>query len=366
MKNAALALLAVLALGAAPQDEPKYPTLPIGSPPVDFSLPGVDGKTYALKDFASAKVLLIIFDTVHCPTSQAFQERIKQVVTDYKDKGVQVVAISPSHPGGVRLDELGYTDLDDSFASMKIRAKDKQHNYPFLYDGEPNQVSQAYGPKATPHCFLFDADRKLRYNGRVDDNENPEKVKSHDLRNALDAVLAGKEPPVTVTKAMGCSTKWPFKQADVQKYNDKILKEPVTVDAADAAAIKDLRRNESGKVRLIHVWSTSDASQLKALCTMNHMYRRRNFQLATLLVASAEKKDEAVALLKKDFPPATNRNLVVAEKDAVREALDAGWDGTLPFTLLVSATNEVLYRKSGAVDDLELKRTIVRNLKADR
>ena len=366
MKNAALALLAMVALGAVPQEEPKYPTLPIGSPPVDFSLPGVDGKTHALKDFASAKVLVIIFDTVHCPTSQAFQERIKQVVTDYKDKGVQVVAISPSHPGGVRLDELGYTDLDDSFPSMKIRAKDKQLNYPFLYDGEPNLVSQAYGPKATPHCFVFDADRKLRYTGRVDDNENPEKVKSHDPRNALDAVLAGKQPPVPVTKAMGCSTKWPFKQADVKKYNDKILKEPVTIEAADAAAIKELRRNESGKLRLIHVWSTADASQLNSLSTMNHMYRRRNFSFATVLVGPEGARDGALAALKKDFPPATNRNLIAPEKDAVREALDAGWDGTLPFTLLVGATNEVLYKKSGVVDDLELKRVIVRNLKPDR
>jgi hypothetical protein len=364
MKTAPLALLSVLALGAR-QDEPKYPTLPIGSSPVDFSLPGVDGKTHSLSEYASAKILLIIFDTVHCPTSQAFQGRIQEIVSDYRDRGVQVVAISPSHPGGVRLDELGYTDLDDSFPSMKIRAKEKGINYPFLYDGEPNLVSQAYGPKATPHCFLFDADRKLRYTGRIDDHEDPEKVKTHDLRNALDAVLAGKEPPVPVTKAMGCSTKWPYKRADVERYNEKIRKEPVTLEAADPAQVRELRRSESGKVRLLHVWSTADGSQVQALSTMNHMYRRRNFQFLTIAVAPSE-KEEALAILRKDFPPATNRNLLAAEKEAVREALEAGWDGTLPFTLLLGATNEVLYKKSGAVDDLELKRTIVRNLKPDR
>jgi len=95
------------------------------------------------------------------------------------------------------------------------------------------------------------------------------------------------------------------------------------------------------------------------------MYRRRNFQFLTIAVAPSE-KEEALAILRKDFPPATNRNLLAAEKEAVREALEAGWDGTLPFTLLLGATNEVLYKKSGAVDDLELKRTIVRNLKPDR
>ncbi len=365
MKTAA-ALIALAMLALAPQDEPKYPTLAVGSPAVDFDLPGTDGKNHALKDFAQAKLLLVIFDTAHCPTSQAYTGRIKKVVEDYKDKGLAVVAISPSHPGGVRMDELGYSDVDDSFESMKVRARHERLPYPFLYDGEPNKVSMAYGPKATPHCFLFDGDRKLRYTGRIDDAEKIEKVKVHDLRNAIDALLSGKEPPVTITRPMGCSTKWPYKQAEVAKYNEKILKEPVTIDAADAAAVKDLRKNDSGKLRLIHVWSTADASQLKAVCTINHWYRRRNFQLATIAIAPAEKKDDLLAALKKDFPPATNKNLLIGEKDALREALDSGWDGTLPYTLLLSATNEVLYKKTGAVDDLELKRTIVKNLKADR
>src|SRR5678809_74582 len=148
-------------------------TLPIGSKAIDFSLPGVDGKTYTLKDFASSKLLVIIFTCNHCPTAQAYEDRIKQLVTDYSSKGVAVVAISPNDPLSVRLDEMGYTDLSDSFDEMKIRAKDKQFNFPYLYDGENSQLSMKYGPQATPHVFMFDSNRILKYTGRIDDKEKP-------------------------------------------------------------------------------------------------------------------------------------------------------------------------------------------------
>jgi hypothetical protein len=357
-------VLLALALAAPALQQPRYPTLPIGSKAVDFPLPGVDGKTYALKDFESAKLLLVVFDTVHCPTSQGYTDRLKKIAEDYKDKGVAVVAISPSYPGAVRLDELGYTDLDDSFASMKIRARDKGIAYPFLYDGEPNQVSQAYGPSATPHCFLFDPERLLRYTGRIDDSpKGGDSVKRHDLRDAIDALLAGKEPPVSVTRPAGCSTKWPHKQDSVKAYNERIAKEPVSLEPAGAEGVRAVRKNDSGKVRLIHVWSPADASQLATVCTANHWYRRRNFELTTVAIGAPETKEDVLAALKKGFPPASNRNFLVGQAEPVREALGADWDGALPFTLVVSATNEVLYGKRGEVDDLELKRAIVRNLK---
>ena len=117
-------------------DPPGLTTLPIGAEAPDFQLPGVDGKTYTLHDFDQAKVLVVIFTCNHCPTAQAYEKRIADLHADFKDKGVAVVAISPNNPAAVRLDELGYTDLGDSFEEMKIRAKDHKYTYPYLYDGE--------------------------------------------------------------------------------------------------------------------------------------------------------------------------------------------------------------------------------------
>src|SRR6186713_2071155 len=144
-----LAFFLLLSGAAWAIDDPQ--TLPIGSPAPEFSLPGVDGKTYTLKDFASSKILLIVFTCNHCPTAQAYEDRIKQLVTDYKSKGVGVIAISPNDPLAIRLDELGYTDLGDAFDEMKIRARNKEYNFPYLYDGETSSVSMTYGPQATPH-----------------------------------------------------------------------------------------------------------------------------------------------------------------------------------------------------------------------
>ena len=152
-------------------------------------------------------------------------------MTEYGPKGVATVVISPSYPGAVRLDELGYTDVGDSFEEMKIRAKHRKFNYPYLFDGVPNKVSKAYGPRVTPHAFLFDKERKLQYQGRIDDGEWVRFVTTHDLRNAIDAVLAGRDVEVKVTRPFGCSVKWPYKQATIGAFLKRIASEPI----ADAA-----------------------------------------------------------------------------------------------------------------------------------
>ncbi len=197
---------------------PEIKTLEIGAKAPDFALPGVDGQIHRLAKYGKAKVLVIVFTCNHCPTAQAYEDRIKKLAADYKDKGVALVAISPNDPKAVRLDELGYTDLSDSLAEMKIRAKDKQFNFPYLYDGDQQGVSRAYGPVTTPHVFVFDAQRKLRYTGRVDDNERkPGDVKSQDARNAIETLLAGKPVPVETTKTVGCSIKWSDKRDSVKE-----------------------------------------------------------------------------------------------------------------------------------------------------
>ena len=234
----------------------EHATLPLGSSAPDFNLPGVDGRNWALKDFAPAKVLVVVFTCNHCPTAQYYEERLKQLVTDYKDRGVSLVAIMPNDPKSVRLDELGWTDLSDSFEEMKIRARDCQFNFPYLYDGDTEAVARAYGPVATPHVFVFDAARKLRYVGAIDDSERVQHVTKHYLRDALDALLAGQEPPVTKTKVIGCSIKWAGKSDSVNAYMEKLAHEPVALTPADAEALTALRKNNSGKLRLVNFWAT--------------------------------------------------------------------------------------------------------------
>lgn len=349
-------------------DEP-IQTLAIGAKAPDFNLPGVDGRNYALQDFAQAKILMVVFTCVHCPTAQYYEERLKRIVSDYRDKGVAVVAISPNDPKSVRLDELGYTDLSDSFEEMKIRAKYKQFNFPFLYDGDKENVSRAYGPVATPHVFIFDDERKLRYTGRIDDSEREEYVKTHDVRMALEALLAGREVETKVTKSFGCSIKWAGKEDSAKNFMAKLAAEAVTVEPADAEALKALRKNDSGKLRLVNFWATwcgPCITEFPELVTINRMYRHRAFEMVTVAANYPDEKKEVLTFLQKQ--QASNKNLLFGEPDKYKlmEAFDPSWNGALPYTVLISAMGQILYKVQGPVDPLEIKRTIVKSLKEDR
>ena len=158
----AMFILGLTAMTGFSAEHKRTVSLEIGAQAPDFDLPGVDGRNYKLSDFADAKVLVIIFTANHCPTAQAYEKRIMQLASDYKDKGVAVVAIMPNDPLAVRLDELGYSDLGDSFEEMKIRAKEHHFNFPYLYDGRTQEVSRAYGPVSTPHAFVYDIVRVSR------------------------------------------------------------------------------------------------------------------------------------------------------------------------------------------------------------
>ena len=173
--------------------------LKIGSKAPDFGLPGVDGKAYSLNEFKGKRTLVIVFMCNHCPYVQAYIERIKSIQSDFGVKSVQVVGINAN-------DEVNYPD--DSFDKMIEMNKNKKLNFPYLRD-EDQTVATAYGAQCTPECFVFDADRKLKYHGRIDDNYKDENaVKTYDLRNAINALVHNQKVAIELTPANGCSIKW--------------------------------------------------------------------------------------------------------------------------------------------------------------
>lgn len=357
----AIAAIMVLAIGrfglAAPDG---FHDLGIGEKAPDFKLPGVDGKEYSLKDFSQAKLLLVIFTCNHCPTAQAYESRILQLHKDYKEKGVAVVAISPNDDQAVRLDELGYTDVGDSFDDMKLRAKDRGFTFPYLYDGETQKTSLAYGVVATPQVFLFDQARTLKYVGRIDDSE-VKTVTSHDTRNALDALLSGKTVPVEKTRTFGCSTKWSEKRADAAASLEKWNKEPVALKSLDEAALTKLVKNDTENLLVINVWATYCApcvAELPEFVEMNRMYRNRKFQMVTISIDEPEQKDDALKFLQKKFVATTNYLSSFDSKDKLADLLDKEWKGPVPYTLLIAPGGKVIYRHDGPVKPLEVRRAI--------
>jgi peroxiredoxin len=340
----------------------EHKTLEIGAGAPDFKLQGIDGKTYTLESFKTAKVLAVVFICNHCPTSQAYEKRLIKMTSDYTPKGVSVVAINPNNPEALRYDELGYSDVGDSFDEMKIRAKDAHFNFPYLYDGETEVASKQYGPVSTPHIFIFDQDRKLRYQGRIDDMENPEKAPiNNDARNAIDAVLAGKEVPVKTTKVFGCSVKWIEKKDWIKKAEMQWAKEPVSLQQVDEKGLADLLQNKTDKLRLINVWATwcvPCVQEFSDLVYLNHLYRDRGLQLVTVSSDDAKNKDKALAFLQKKQASGLNYIYSGDSKYKMIEAIDPKWQGALPYTIIIEPGGKVIYAKEGAFDLEILKKVI--------
>jgi peroxiredoxin len=345
-----------------------HPVLAIGAAAPDFSLPGVDGKIHKLRDYSNYPVLVVVFTCVHCPTAQLYEGRVQRLYDDYRNKGVVLVAINPNDPLAASPSELAYTDVADSLEGMMIRAKYRHITYPFLSDAATQSVAQAYGPIATPHVFLFDKERKLQFEGRIDDNQVESRVKTQDTRNALDAVLAGKPVAVTHTPVFGCTTKWKEEIVSKQSQLKKILAEPVTVDTATAEDLTKLRANPTGKMLVVNFWATwcgPCVEELPSLLETSYWYQPRGFELVTVSANSPEEKSAVLKTL--EDLHATSRNLVFATDDvyAMMAAFDKTWEGGVPFTMVIAPDGKVVYQQQGEVDILELRRVVQANFASD-
>lgn len=379
MKAAALIFAVATAVVSA---EEKIPlVMAIGSPAPEFELPGIDGKQHKFAEFADAKVLCLIFTCNHCPDAIAAAGRMQEIHKEYQTKGVAVVAINSSSPLGVRPDELGYGTYGDSFEEMKPFAKENGWTFPYLYDGETQSLSSACGAQSTPHVFVFGADRKLAYSGRMDDagRKSGPVTKSY-LRDALDAVLAGQAVATPVTRSYGCSTKWLWKKDQVAEDQKAWEAKPVKLARLDAETAKKLRSNNSGNVRLINLWSTTCGPCVAEFPELVDTYRRfqnRSFDFISISLdpVSAEGKvqkflekqhaaigDRTKPSMTKEGRDANHYVFADDNKDPLAEAIDAEWTGAQPHTVLLSPQGEIVWRHNGRVDAVELRRQIAKAL----
>ncbi len=345
-----------------PVPEQEVQTLKIGAKAPDFKLPGVDGRFHSLGEFDDKEVLVIIFTCNHCPTAQAYEDRMKQLVLDYEDRGVQVVAISPNSIRGLLLEECGYTDLGDSFEEMIIRAEAQEFNFPYLYDGDDHAASIQYGPVATPHAYVFDKERRLTYVGRLDASEKPGTANAEDVRAAIESTLTGETPALSSTKTFGCSVKWAWKDQYAKKVNKDWLEKEVALEELTVEGVKELLANDSEKLLLVNFWATWCGPciiEYPDFVAIHRMFYQRDFEFVSVTMDGLDAKGRALKFLTEK--QSAVRNYIYSEDDkyALIDAVDAEWDGALPYTALVAPGGEVVYRVMGEMDPLEVKRKIV-------
>ena len=154
-----------------------------------------DGRRYALVDFSDKAALVFIFDSNRCPTAKAYVPRMIQLQNDYKDRGVQLIAVNSTDP---------HLYAEESYEAMVSRARESSFNFPYVKDADQS-LAKSFGATCTFHVFVLDRERRLRYRGRFDNSRNPERVTSNDLRDALDDILHGLPVRVPKTDPFGCS-----------------------------------------------------------------------------------------------------------------------------------------------------------------
>jgi peroxiredoxin len=349
---------------------PDLKTLAIGDAAPDFALPGIDGRVWRLADFGATDVLMVLFTSNHCPTSHGIEGRLQKLRESLRGRSVSIVAINPNHPDGLSVNELGYGEYGDSFEEMKPYAAKLGWDFPYLYDGETQLTARAYGCLATPHVFIFDRARRLRYAGAFDDSRYPqeETVKKHYARDAIEAVLAGRPVAPETTKPFGCSTKWREKRAKHVETESAWTRIPVNLEPVDAAGVAALRANPTGRFRLINVWATWCApcvQEFPDLVAIARKFDLREFDFISLSLDDPSQHAKAKAFLERQGAGMTTRSVNSAKREGratnhylfsgarpedLLNALDPGAPGQIPHTVLIAPGGEILWRHTGVID----------------
>ncbi len=338
--------------------------LNIGDQAPPFNLPDVDGNFHTLEDYADSEVFVINFTCNHCPTAQAYEDRFIKLVDEYNGKKVAFVAISSNSPIGILPEELGYTDLSDTYDEMKTRSVDKSYNFPYLYDGDTHEFSLAYGPTATPHVFVFDKSRKLIYSGRIDASEKPGTANAEDLKKAIEAGLKGEALPAeeAQTPAFGCSMKWAWKNEYTIKTNKEWAAKEVTLEKLSPDGLADLLKNNSDELLLVNFWATWCGPciiEYPEFITIERMYGARDFRFVSISMDSPDQLEKALKFLKSKESAVPNYLMDTNDKYEVINVVGKEWDGSLPITLLIEPGGKIAYRVPGTIEPLALRKAIV-------
>lgn len=346
-----------------PQVLPLSPIVPleIGMKAPDFKLPGVDGRWYNLSDFKE-EILVVVFLSNHCPYAQVYEERLIRFAQEYSKKGVDLVAISPNSPLSTPDDVMGYSDLDDTYEAIQIRSNDRAFNFPYLYDGDNQQVSIQFGLKSIPEAFVFNRDRELQYRGRIDVTPIWKAADAEDLRLVVDAVKRDGEIIRRVRDSQGCKVYWSWDQVEKDALSEAWNLAPVNLKLIDLDSMKTILVNFSEKLRMINFWATwcgPCKQEFPEFLRMKRMYRHRPVEFISVSLDDPDHYQEALVFLQQLHAPGLNYILTEEDKDLIRTKVYDQWDGSLPFTILVEPLGSTYKVWLGPFNPLEVRQAIV-------
>ena len=322
----------------------------------DFSLFGTDGTLYDRNDFSHQEVLIVLFLSNHCLESQGIEDKLIQF-KESMPAGVAMVGISGNSPLATPFSSLGYSDLDDSYDSMKERVFQKGFNFPYLYDGDDQAITLSFGPQILPMAYVFDGDRRL-YAKTYFINSDIEM-----LPKLVNALLSGTPFQQGVgMEASGCPLHWSWDQQEVKADSEEWKERQVILKEAHIGDLDKILKGDPHKLKVINFWATwcgPCKKEFPDFLKISRQFEQRPVDFLTVSVDGSEKRKEAFEFLNQVHAPIQNYILTQVSEDSVRAAIGGEWDGSIPLTLIIDPSGRISKRWSGPFDKLELKRSIV-------
>jgi len=332
--------------------------LALGQSCPDFALYATDGTLYRRDDFDDDEILIVVFLSNHCPESQNIENQLVSFQGSIPD-GVAMIGISGNSPIATPLDRLGYSDLDDSYDSMKERVVQKGFNFPYLYDGDDQAVSLKFGPQMLPTAYVFDGDRRLYA------KTNFLRSDIGRLSTLISDILSG--TPMAQGRDMevfGCPVHWSWESKEVEEEVEEWRTRQVLLHQADINDLAKILSGDPHYLKVINFWATwcgPCKKEFPDFLKISRQFQTRPVQFITISVDGPEKQDEAFDFLNQVHAPLQNYILNDVREDSVRAAIGQEWDGSIPLTLLIGPSGMISKRWSGPFNQLELKRSIVRH-----
>ena len=325
-----------------------------------FELKDTKNIIFSNKDLNGRLGTLIIFLSNHCKISQSFQKPLNIINIQWEQKGIKLLAISPNYENAILPDELAYSDSGDTFKEMQSRAIQERFNFPYIYDGEKQIITQSLNVKITPSAYLFNSDGILVYSGRIGSHEKPNDLGNSELNQNIEELICGREVNYNRIRMYGTSVKFKKDMLIAENVKKRYASESVQLNHADQRKLKFFLNQTTNYPRFFYVWSLHENSEqnrnnLITISSNFKIFRKRGLKVYTVCVCKEEEKPDALEILKRAQLSALNFYIYGNEISEISKLRSAGGFKITPFCRLLNGDNTFDYGVNGLIDYKKLR-----------
>jgi hypothetical protein len=325
-----------------------------------FELKDTKNIIFSNKDLNGRLGTLIIFLSNHCKISQSFQKPLNIINIQWEQKGIKLLAISPNYENAILPDELAYSDSGDTFKEMQSRAVRERFNFPYIYDGEKQIITQSLNVKITPSAYLFNSDGILVYSGRIGNHEKPNDLGNSELNQNIEELICGREVNYNRIRMYGTSVKFKKDMLIAENVKKRYASESVQLNHADQRKLKFFLNQTTNYPKFFYVWSLHENSEqnrnnLITISSNFKIFRKRGLKVYTVCVCKEEEKPDALEILKRAQLSALNFYIYGNEISEISKLRAAGGFKITPFCRLLNGDNTFDYGVNGLIDYKKLR-----------